>query len=422
MPNEMGAQRGPQVLPVREQAAVINRLLERRLDEIIPAIMRDSEIDCWLILCQEDDLDPVYATMIPMDTWCPILQMLAFFKHGDTVERFNISGTNTHALYQRPYAGQIETEQWPILIDLIETHDPARIGINIGSIQWAAGGLTHNLHRQLVERLPNRYVERMVSAEDLAVRWLTTYTADDLAVYEDVCAIARHIIAECYSPATVIPGETTIDDLMWRYWQHCADRGLTVSFKPYFRLIRNPATTAQFGADDRTVRAGDVIHCDVGLKYLRLVSDHQELAYVRLPGESGPPQWLTDLLAEGNRLQDIFMAEFSAGKTGNETLAYLLDRARAAGIPGPRIYSHSTGWYLHEPGPLIGLPWEQERCPGRGDVVIRPNSCYAMELSVEAPAPAWGGEVVRLPIEQDVSFTEAGCQVLAGRQTAFHVI
>ena len=121
---------------------------------------------------------------------------------------------------------------------------------------------------------------------------------------------------------SIIPGETTIDDLMWRYWQRCADLGLTVSFKPYFRLIRNPATTARFGADDRTIRAGDVIHCDVGLEYLRLISDHQELAYVRLPGESGPPGWLTTLLAEGNRLQDIFMA----GIQGRE------DRQRDAGL------------------------------------------------------------------------------------------
>jgi hypothetical protein len=45
-----------------------------------------------------------------------------------------------------------------------------------------------------------------------------------------------------------------------------------------------------------------------------------------------------------------------------------------------------------------------------------------MELSVEAREPAWGGEVVRLPLEQDISFTEDGCHVLAGRQRAFHVI
>ena len=77
----------------------------------------------------------------------------------------------------------------------------------------------------------------------MAVRWLTSYTAEDLAVYEDVCALARYIIAECYSPDAVVPGETTVDDLMWRYWQHCADRGLTVSFKPSFRVIRNAHPT-----------------------------------------------------------------------------------------------------------------------------------------------------------------------------------
>lgn len=49
-----------------------------------------------------------------------------------------------------------------------------------------------------------------------------------------------------------------------------------------------------------------MIHCDVGFEYLRLITDHQELAYVLRPGESGPPQGFRDAMTQGNRLQEIF--------------------------------------------------------------------------------------------------------------------
>src|SRR5690348_15000402 len=93
----------PTVLSIRQRAETINRLLKKRLTEVLPGAMREAGIDCWLILCQEDNLDPILTTMVPMDTWCPILQILVFFDTGDEVVGFNISGTNTHDLYQRPY-------------------------------------------------------------------------------------------------------------------------------------------------------------------------------------------------------------------------------------------------------------------------------------------------------------------------------
>jgi hypothetical protein len=127
-------------------------------------------------------------------------------------------------------------------------------------------------------------------------------------------------------------------------------------------------------------------------------------------------------LAQAHRLQDIFMAEFRHGLTGNEILHNILTRARREGVPNPRVYSHSVGLFLHEPGPLIGLPWEQERCVGRGDVRLEYNSCFTMELSVTGQAPGWSNEEVRLPLEEDVVFTREGCRPLDGRQTAFHLI
>jgi hypothetical protein len=378
----------------------------------------------WLILCQEDNPDPVFRTMLPMNTWTPILQMLIFYDPGAgrSIERINLSMTGTGDLFQRPWSGRQTAEQWALLAQIVSERDPGRIGINIGQVAWAAGGLTYNLHQQLTRALPERYAARLVSAEAACVRWLMTLCDSEMALYPQLAAQAHQIIAECFSARQVTPGQTTSDDLEWAYWQLCADRGYEQAFKPYFRVIRAASEQAQWGSDTVTIRPGDLLHCDVGFRHLRLNTDHQELAYVRRAGEAEAPAGLRRLLAENNRLQEIFQAEFQAGLSGNELLARILARARTAGVPTPRVYSHNLGLYLHEPGPLIGLPWEQENCPGRGDVRLDYGSVFTMELSIEDAVPEWGGQPVRLPTEQDVLFTRQGCLPLDGVQTEFHLI
>ncbi len=412
----------PQILPMRQRADEIRRVLKKRLDTILPVAMRETGFDMWIILCQEDDLDPVFGTLIPMDTWCPILQMMIFYDKGEGIERINVSGTNTHDLYDRPYRGQLEKEQWPLLRKIIEERDPKRIGINTGSTQWAAGGLTHNLYIQLVETLPTKYADRLESAEPLATRWLATLTDDDVELYEHVTNVAHHIIAECYSRRAIIPGVTTTQDLEWYYWQRCADLGIQVSFRPFFNLVRREATWEKFGKGDRVIRPGDLIHCDVGIRYLRLNSDHQEWAYILREHENDTPEGLRKLMSQANRLQDVFMAEFKRGLTGNELLRNILTRARNEDIPNPKVYSHSLGLFLHEPGPLIGLPWEQERCEGRGDVKLEYNYSFTMELSVSDSVSEWDNQEVRMAIEEDVVFTRDGCRPFDGRQTEFYLV
>jgi len=414
----------PQILPMRERANVINGILEKRLATILSAAMRETGLDMWLILCQEDDLDPVFTTLIPMDTWCPILQMLVFYDRGgdEGVERINLCRTNTHGLYDKPWKGQHHEEQWPLLRQIIKDRDPKRIGINTGSVQWAAGGLTHNLYTQLVEALPPKYVDRLTSAEALATRWLATLTDEEIELYEHVVNVAHCLLAECYSRKAIVPGVTTTQDLEWYYWQRCADLGLQVGFKPFFVLSRGEDMKRKHGETDRVIRPGDFIRSDVGIRYLRLNSDHQQWAYVLRAGENDAPDGAKRLMAEANRLQDIFMAEFQQGLTGNELLQNILTRARHEGLPNPKVYSHSLCLFLHEPGPLIGLPWEQQRCPGRGDVTLQYNNCFTMELSVRGPLPEWNDQELVMALEEDVAFSADGCRPLDGRQTQFYLV
>lgn len=414
----------PEVLPLKKQDEISRAILRKRLDTVLPLAMREAGLDMWLVICQEDDHDPVYRTMIPLRTWAPILQILLFFDHGPDqgIERINLSMTDLGDLFEKPWNGRSHTEQWPFLARLIAERDPQRIGINTGSVQWAAGGLTHNLYQQLCAALPPKVASRLVSAEAACTRWLETLTDEQLQFYPHIVRITHAIIAECYSPRTITPGVTTTDDLQWAFWQYSQSLGLDQSFIPFFNLVRSAADQQRFPVEDKVIRPGDIIHCDVGNRCLGLCSDLQEWAYIRRDGEKDAPPGLRNLFTQVNRLQHVFMSEFKAGLTGNQLLAHILTRARAEGIPNPKIYSHSLGYYLHEPGPLIGLPWEQENNPGRGDVALVPNSVFTMELSITTGVPEWDGQLVSFSCEQDVRFTNDGCLPMDGVQVEFYRI
>jgi Xaa-Pro aminopeptidase len=414
----------PEIIPIREQVQITTEILRRRLDTVLPLALRDGSIDMWLIICQEDNLDPVYRTMVPMDTWPKILQILIFFNQGpeEEVERINLSMTDTKDLYYKPWEGGNHPEQWRMLSEIIEKRDPKKIGINIGEVNWVAGGLTQNLYLQLVEAIPDKYSKRLTSAETACTRWAMTLTEEELTLYPKISSITRKVIAQCFNSSFIIPGETTSDDLEWMFWQLCSDNGLEQAFKPFFRIIRSDSKAEEHPLTDSVIHRGDLLICDVGIRYLGLTTDYQELAYVRHDDETDAPEGLRKLLETNNHLQRIFMRELKHGLTGNQLLENILASAREEGIPNPGVFSHGLGLFLHEPGPLIGLPWEQGPITGRGEVKLEYNTCIAMELYVKNTVPEWGDQSVPCQTEHIVKFTEDGCHPLDYVQTSIHLI
>ena len=234
-----------QILSIRQQDNVIMRILEQRFSNILPLAMREANIDMWIILCQEDDYDPVFKTMIPLNCWAPILQMLVFFDRGDgDIEKINISMTDTRGLFESPWDGRNYWEQWRVLNEVIQHRDPKKIGSNIGRVQWAAGGLTHNLYQQFISAIEEKYRARVVDAERICSRWLMTFSELEKEIYQQVVKIAHQIIAAWFSRKYITPVVTTTEDLERTYWQIVLDYNLDISFTPFFRIIRSNAEQA----------------------------------------------------------------------------------------------------------------------------------------------------------------------------------
>ncbi len=427
---EAGKPDFPKVLSMSERAELVNAITLKRLNLLVPKFIRETGLDMWIIACNEDNLDPIFKTMIPYGQWCPITQIIVFYDRGleKGVERLNVSRTNMPGFFETvwdaaAWDNEKKESQWACLGRIVRERNPKRIGINVGEIQWAAGGLTSVLKNRLIDAIGPDYAKRLESAEPLATLWGETLLDEEIKLMERAAALSHAIIAETFSTRVVTPGHTTVEDLRYHYWQRVADFGLELAFYPFFSIRgRQPDVIEKYGKDDNVIRPGDFIHCDVGLKYMYYNSDHQEWAYVPRIGETDVPETFKKIMAGCNRLQDVYCGEFKTGLTGNELLTTILQTARNKGISKPRIYSHSLGYFLHEPGPLIGLPWEQVNNPGRGDVKLVPNSCFTAEMSVTMPVPEWGGTELRLSLEQDIVFTGEGTYFLDGRQTEFHII
>jgi hypothetical protein len=129
----------PAVLSIRDRANLVFQITQKRLEHLIPKIMRQTGFDMWIIACNEDNLDPIFKTMIPYENWCPITQIIVFFDRGKEkgVERLNVSRTDTMGLFENVWDSaawdtQKKESQWACLGRIVRERDPKRIGINEG--------------------------------------------------------------------------------------------------------------------------------------------------------------------------------------------------------------------------------------------------------------------------------------------------
>jgi len=421
------------ILSVHERARLMEGWLHWRLEHLLPEIMRREGIDMWVIVCGENNEDPVYLTMMPEPALMAAgTTILVFYDRGKElgVER-TISGAYvaTDHLYGS-FPRSDKEDRFERLTDFIRERDPGKIGINI-SDDWHFGdGLSASKHKKLTKALGPDLSSRMVSAERLCVGWLETRSPQELSVYRHIGGIAHDMIGEMFSNRVILPGISTSDDVVWWWRQKVKDLGLKTWFQPTLRIQRyvegEGLQTLGYGGEavrpeDKIIRRGDLIHCDVGIVYLGLATDTQQLAYVCRIGEDDAPAGLKQALKNGNRLQDIFMQEFKAGRSGYDTAKAALEKAEAEGLR-PTIYTHPIGFHGHGAGPTLGNYRRGVQHSARADYPLHLNTCYAIELNNGSIVPEWGGEEVKIYLEEDAVFTSDGCRFIDGRETELYLI
>jgi Xaa-Pro aminopeptidase len=426
-----GAKDLDNILPERERAEVVNRWLAWRLDNIVPMVMKREGIDLWLVINREYNEDPVYMSMVSEPAMSARrLSILIFHDRGAAGFKkltANWHGAGSAGPYYEPifkdrskgWKGQFET-----VAAYVREHKPNKIGLDF-SEHWAFGdGLTVGLMRELEKALDPADRKKIVSAERLCIGWLETRSPMELSVYRHLNGIAHDIIAEFFSNRVIVPDVTTTEDVVWWIRQKFTDLGLETWFQPSIDIIRSKKDAARHG-ESTVIQPGDLLHCDVGIRYIGLCTDMQWQAYVPRPGETGAPAGLQKALDNANRAADILMAEFKTGRSGRDIVTAAMDKGRAEGL-NLLIYTHPLGFNGHAAGCT-----PDARDPRTIDEVnvpkwsypLYPDTAYSIEFSCRTAVPEWDGQEVGIGFEEDALYTEKdGCRFIDGRQTKLLLI
>ena len=419
----------PKTLNMQERADVVDAWLEKRVETVLPEIMRRTGIDMWVIIAREYNEDPVLKTLLPA-TWLSARRttILVAFNPGEgkSLETFGISRYNTGKVFETKWNREAQPDQWKALADMISRKDPKKIGINKSTTFALADGLSSTHYDQLMEVLPEKYQSRVVSAENIAIGWLETRTNSEMVVYQNIVRMAHQIIAEGFSEKVIQPGITTTDDVVWWYRGRIRALGFTAWFHPTVSIQRaDPESFDHLRAfsehpNQQTILPGDLVHVDFGITYLRLNTDTQQHVYILRSNEKTAPDYLKAAFKTGNKVQDILTSNFKLGASGNEILKATLDQCKAENINGV-IYTHPIGFHGHGAGPTIGLWDQQGGVPGKGEYPLYKNTAYSIELNASVYIKEWNKEI-RIMLEEDAFFDGENVRYIDGRQTELMTI
>lgn len=415
------------VLSLKDRATVIDDITSKRINQLLPSMMKQANIDMWLLISREYNEDPVLKTLLPAK-WVSARRttMFVFVRQGQAVKALAIAPYNVGSVFERAWDKKTQPNQWQALVDLMKLYDPKSIGINQSKIWAHADGLVATDKERLLAELPEKFEQRLVSAEALAVSWLETRIPDEIELLKSMTELAHDIIAEGFSSKVIDPGRTSTDDVAWWFREKVLSLKLSTWFHPSVSLQRSDKIKFDHedaftnGSGSQVIQKGDLLHVDFGISYLRLNTDTQQHAYVLKNGETVAPAYLSDALKKGNQLQDIFTSNFAEGKTGNKVLKESREQAIKAGLR-PTIYTHPLGYHGHGAGTTLGMWDSQDGVAGSGDYPLHVNTSYSIELNNAITIDAWNKEI-RIMLEEDAHYDASGVWYLDGRQTEFLLV
>ena len=417
----------PKLLSVREQQAVRESWLKKRLDTMLLPMMRQQKIDMWIVTNEEFHPDPVTEYIAPPLPYNGRRDFFIFAdRGGDKLDRIAlVRYSEEHLKNFFEIVNPPGREIADTLRRLVQERNPKTIALNMGGTRGATNGLTHDAYKFLSDTLGPELSSRFVSAAPLIVEYMDTRLPEELEHYRTAVAVTDILTQRAFSNEVITPGKTTVGDVRFWFLQQVNNLGLGVWFQPDLRVQRQNTVTGktlsflEVAEESMVIKRGDVIHIDCGVNYLGLSTDWQKMGYVLREGEKDVPEGLKKALANTNKLQDAMFSHIKPGAKGFEVYDATMADMKTGGIEA-MIYSHSVGNQGHALGASVDF-----RRPVAGAVVeppFREGSYTSIELNTSTAVPEWGGQKVTIMMEDDAYLTKDGMKWFRPRQTAFYII
>jgi len=353
--------------------------LERKKAAQACEILEELGVDCWMIWVREtmQFRDPALSLVLGMDVISPTA--LIYTRDGERIavgQALDLQGF-PEGMFSRhvPY----ETGIRQVLRSELQRLDPSQIAIDTSVETVSADGLTHGMHKLLLELLEDTpYTDRLIPATALMERLRGRKLPEEVERIQHAVDITEQIFEDLKQ--FLEPGQTEREIA-----EHVRERMDVYRVGPSWDAAYCPAVDAgpdktfgHAGPSEHRTRRGHLLHFDFGVCADAYCSDLQRMYFFgsrsQIPDEV---QRAFDTVKEAIAAAASFLRP---GRIGHEVDAIARDYVQKRGYEEyMHGLGHQVGRFAHDGGMRLAPQWELfgERCNGivdRGNVfTIEPN-------------------------------------------------
>jgi Xaa-Pro aminopeptidase len=392
---------------------------KERIRTLLPAAMRRAGVDAWIVVCRENDNDPLAAHVGGENAGAPAAFL--FLRTPDSVHSVALSpaGEATALKDMRLHDEVVVLERggsfWEEVARRLREAKPKKIAIN-SSAMTVADGLSHTQRDLLEKALGPDLSLRLVPSEDLVVEWLSVKLSKEVDILREAAAVTAALEVDAYR--TVVPGRSRDSDVARYLKGRMRELGVEDAWAP----DQNPNVNSgpdrgHSHATERVIQPGDFIQTDFGIKvWGTWCTDIQRFAYVLAPGEKSPPP---DALRKWENAKKGSRTALAAMKPG--VRGYDVDKAQRGWMKEVRSEwvmwgtGHPVGYWAHDVGPALSGGQRDTPPAGAALRLLQPGQTFAFDgfFSWILPAEA-GGEMPTktISVEEMAVVTEHGAEYL----------
>lgn len=394
---------------------IANQIRQEKFDLVLPEVMRENNIDMWIIVCREGNFDPMYPEL--GEGYVGHNGYYIFTDTGKPRIERSVLGVDGYLLEEGKTYDYFGSESE--LKEFVTKRDPKRIGLNMSKDIGGADGLSFTARQELAEILGKKYEARFVSAEKLYSDFHSRHVPLEISAFAEAGNFSYQLAERALSNEVITPGVTTLEDVAWWLKEQLFKNNLESSFGMPSVYVTGPKGI-EATSTNRIIQRGDILMLDWGVGIHNLYTDMKRIAYVAKEGEKEVPKSIQHAFDQAVKVRDIVKSTIKPHITAQQNENNVYKALQDAGFvkiefnkPSATektdviIGCHSVGDWGHGTGPSIAF-----FNPVQLTYTVKPTNLFSIELFAYTPMPEWGGTKLRIPLEDDAVVTERGVEWL----------
>jgi len=414
----------PEVRSVREQAAQMDAIVELRLAQLLGPAMRSSQVDCWVIVWEAENRDPLVPFLALAGT-APdgraVLLLCADESGGSTRVALGNGLEANAGLYD--LAEVADEDLGSAMAERVAALDPSRIAVNRSPGRPYADGLSASNEAWLRQALGASLSDRIVPSGPFVEAWLGRHLDVEAPLFSEAARLTVGLLEQVLSDEYIVAAGTSVSELTWAARQRARDMGLTIAVPPQVYLQRGGPALGDAGAAglDVLLQTGDLIFLTVGIEYLGCVTHYGRWVYMLHEEERQAPEWVLEGLSTVADELEAALPKLRSG-LGAERMSGSFAEGPESGFASS-IAVGRVGYLVDRgvmstqasPGPSFAMLWQAEPA-------LQPGSLVAVRVSRGHAEASWQEAGVWIASLENIIVGEEGARLLVPAQRVPYLI